>query len=68
LIEPVVRAGKRVARAPALAEFRARAARELARLPLPLKRLEPEYEYPTTVSPALKALAAEADRKTSSTR
>jgi nicotinate phosphoribosyltransferase len=68
LIEPVVRAGKRVARAPALAEIRARAARELARLPLPLKRLEPEYEYPTTVSPALKALAAEADRKTSSTR
>jgi len=68
LIEPVVRAGKRAGSAPTLAEIRARAARELARLPLPLKRLEPGYEYPTTVSPALKALAAEVDRKAGSAR
>ena len=68
LIEPMVCAGKRVARAPTLAEIRTHAARELARLPLPLKRLEPGYEYPTTVSPALKALAAEVDRKAGSPR
>jgi nicotinate phosphoribosyltransferase len=68
LIEAVVRNGKRVARAPTLAEVRMRAARELSLLPLPLKRLESGYEYPTTVSPALKALAAEVDRKAGSTR
>ncbi len=61
LIVPVMRGGKRVTPAPTLAEIRARAAAELKRLPAPLKRLE-AFDYPVTISDALKALAAEADR------
>jgi nicotinate phosphoribosyltransferase len=61
LIEPVLRQGKRLAAAPTLAQIRERAARELARLPESLRRLE-AYDYPVTISEALKALAAEADR------
>jgi nicotinate phosphoribosyltransferase len=61
LIEPVMRGGKRLAPAPTLAQIRERAARELARLPEPLRQLQ-AFDYPVTVSSALKALAAEADR------
>ena len=61
LIVPVMRGGKRVAPAPTLAQIRERAAAELKRLPEPLKRLE-AFDYPVTISDALKALAAEADR------
>ena len=61
LIEPVMRAGKRLAPAPTLAQIRERAARELARLPEPLKRLE-GFDYPVTISDKLRALAVEADR------
>ena len=62
LIAPVMRAGKRVAPAPTLTQIRARAARDLARLPEPLKRLETGAAYPVTISDALKALAAQTDR------
>jgi nicotinate phosphoribosyltransferase len=58
LIEPVMRAGRRMAPATPLADIRARAARGLARLPDPLKRLKPGHGYPVTVSDQLKALAA----------
>ena len=61
LIEPVMRGGKRIAPAPALDAVRARAKRDLARLPGPLARLEPG-PYPVTVADKLAALAAEADR------
>jgi nicotinate phosphoribosyltransferase len=61
LVEPVMRAGKRLAPAPTLAQIRERAARDLARLPEPLRRLE-TCDYPVTISEALKSLAAEADR------
>jgi nicotinate phosphoribosyltransferase len=61
LIEQVMRGGKRVSPAPTLAQIRERAARDLARLPAPLKRLEAS-EYPVTIAEALKTLAAEADR------
>ena len=61
LIEPVMRGGKRLGPAPTLDAIRERAARDLARLPAPLARLEPG-DYPVTVADALKALAAEADR------
>jgi nicotinate phosphoribosyltransferase len=61
LIVEVMRGGKRVAPAPTLAEIRERAAAELKRLPEPLKRLE-AFDYPVTISDALKALAAEADQ------
>ncbi len=61
LIVPVMRGGKRLVPSPTLAQIRERAARELARLPEPLRRLEPGVDYPVTVAPALKALAAQVD-------
>jgi nicotinate phosphoribosyltransferase len=62
LIVPVMRGGKRLAR-PGLDEIRTYAARELARLPEALARLEPGARYPVTIAPALHELAAEADRE-----
>jgi nicotinate phosphoribosyltransferase len=64
LIVPVMRAGKRIAPAPALAEIRARAAADLARLPEPLAQLDPGAEYPVQLADALSALAAQLDAKT----
>jgi nicotinate phosphoribosyltransferase len=60
LIQHVMRAGKRVAPAPTLTQIRERAARDLARLPEPLRKLE-AFDYPVTIADALKALAREAD-------
>ena len=40
LIQPVMQGGRRLAPSPTLAEIRARAARELARLPEPLRQLD----------------------------
>ena len=62
LIAPVMRAGKRIAPAPTLAQIRERAARELDRLPEPLRRLEPGVDYPVQIS-KLSALAAQMDAK-----
>jgi nicotinate phosphoribosyltransferase len=62
LIAPVVRAGKRIRPAPTFAHMRERSARELARLPEPLRRLE-TADYPVRISENLKALAAEIDSK-----
>jgi nicotinate phosphoribosyltransferase len=64
LIIPVMSAGKRIAPSPTLAQIRERAARELARLPEPLRRLETGFEYPVKIADALKALAVKADEKT----
>ena len=61
LIELVMQGGKRLKPAPTLAEIRARAARDLERLPEPLRRLEPGASYPVEVSEALRRLAAEVD-------
>ena len=47
LIQPVMRDGRRVAPSPTLAEIRARAAADLARLPEPLRRLEPDGVFGT---------------------
>jgi nicotinate phosphoribosyltransferase len=63
LIVPVMRGGKRVGPPPSLAQIRERAARELARLPAPLRRLEAGIAYPVEISAKLKALAAEIDAK-----
>jgi nicotinate phosphoribosyltransferase len=60
LIVPVMRAGKRVAPSPTLAQIRERATRELARLPEALRKLEPGVIYPVKVADALTALAAQA--------
>jgi nicotinate phosphoribosyltransferase len=61
LIQLVMRNGRRVAPAPPLAEVRTRAARELARLPEPLRRLEPGASYPVAVGDALVKLADAVD-------
>jgi nicotinate phosphoribosyltransferase len=63
LIVPVLRQGKRLSSAETLATIRERAARELARLPEPLRRLEQETPYPVKVSDALTRLAAEASKR-----
>jgi nicotinate phosphoribosyltransferase len=61
VIVQVMRGGKRLAPAPTLAQIRERVAAQLAKLPEPLQRLE-AFDYPVTISEALHALAAEADR------
>ena len=63
LLQLVVRDGRRVAPLPSLAEARARAAADLARLPEPLRRLEERPTYPVTVAPAVRALAAALDAR-----
>ncbi len=62
LIVPVMRGGKRLAPAPTLAQIREHAARDLARLPEPLRQLVPGVDYPVQISDALMRLAKEADR------
>jgi len=54
---------KRLAPSPPLAEIRARAARNLAQLPEPLRALQPQPAYPVQVADALLRLAAEVDRR-----
>jgi len=61
LIELVMQAGKRLEPSPTLDQIRARAARELERLPESLRKLEPDASYPVEVSDALRRLAAEVD-------
>ncbi len=61
LIVPVMRKGKRIAPSPTLAQIRERAARDLARLPEPLARLEIGIDYPVKVADALTALANRID-------
>jgi nicotinate phosphoribosyltransferase len=63
LIALVMQNGRRVGPAPTLDEIRRRAAREFARLPEPLRRLEPGTTYPVEVAEELKDLAAEVDRR-----
>jgi nicotinate phosphoribosyltransferase len=63
LLELVMKEGRRVAPTPALADIRARAARELERLPEALRALEPDMTYPVDIAQALTALAAEVDSR-----
>jgi nicotinate phosphoribosyltransferase len=63
LIVPVMKSGRRLGPRPALAEIRARAALGLARLPEPLRRLEPGATCPVEVADALKRLADDVDRR-----
>jgi nicotinate phosphoribosyltransferase len=63
LVGPVMRAGKRIAPAPTLFQIREHAARELARLPEWLRRLEKSEDYPVRLSEKLKVLAAKATTK-----
>jgi len=66
LVALAMRGGKRVATAPTLAQVRERAARNLAALPEPLRKLKAAPEYPVTISEKLSALAARMDKKTRS--
>jgi nicotinate phosphoribosyltransferase len=63
LLRLVMREGRRVASPVTLVDCRARAARELSRLPQALRRLEPAMTYPVEVAPALEHLAGEVDRR-----
>ncbi|HTO81325.1 MAG TPA: nicotinate phosphoribosyltransferase [Methylomirabilota bacterium] len=62
LLRPAMRQGRRVDGFPDLAAARRHAAEELARLPAPLRRLEP-CPYPVEVAPALRRLAEDCDRR-----
>jgi nicotinate phosphoribosyltransferase len=63
LIQAVIRNGRRLQPPPTLAEIRARAARDLERLPEPLRRLDPDARHPVTVADALERLAGEVDSR-----
>jgi nicotinate phosphoribosyltransferase len=63
LICSVMHRGKRVSASPSLGEIRAHAARELERLPVPLRELEPGTSYPVELGKALLDLAAEFDHR-----
>ena len=64
LIRPVMKDGKQIGGLPALNDIRERCAEQLARLPEPLRHLEPEATYPVAVSDALRDLAESVDRET----
>ena len=63
LLVPVMRGGRRTGSPPALSTIRARAAKNLERLPERLRRLEQGAAYPVTVAKPLIELAAEMDRR-----
>jgi nicotinate phosphoribosyltransferase len=60
LLQPMMRAGRRIAPSPTLAEIRARAAYDLSLLPEPLKQLRPAI-YPIEVGDALIGLTEAVD-------
>jgi nicotinate phosphoribosyltransferase len=62
LLVPAMRDGRRIG-AQTLAQGRERVARELARLPEPLRGLAQAEPYPVAVADALKRLAADVDRR-----
>jgi nicotinate phosphoribosyltransferase len=64
LLVPVMRAGRRLAPTASLAECRARVRQQLAALRPGLRDLDCEAEYPVEVTPAVRALADEVDRRT----
>jgi len=64
LIQPMMRDGRRLAPAPTLAQLRERALAALETLPEPLRRLDAApTPYRAEVTPALRALADEVDRR-----
>jgi nicotinate phosphoribosyltransferase len=63
LLTLVIQGGRRVGPQPTLAETRAHAREQLARLPEPLRRLEAGAIYPVQVGKRLEELASEVDRR-----
>jgi nicotinate phosphoribosyltransferase len=66
-LQPAMRKGRRIPGLPTLGTARRYAAAELSRLPESLRQLDP-FRYPVAVAPALAALAAQCDARTSSVR
>ena len=62
LLQPVMKEGRRVTPAPTLAEVREQVASQLARLPEPLRALEPAPAFEVRISSALQDLAQTVDR------
>jgi nicotinate phosphoribosyltransferase len=67
LLQLVMQGGRRVAPSPTLAEIRARAARDLARLPEPLRRRESGTSYPVHIGETLQRRAGEVDSRLAAT-
>ena len=63
LIQPVMKNGQRLHPRPTLVDIRARATRDLERLPERLRRLEAGTFYPVQVTERLVRLAAEVDQR-----
>ncbi len=63
LLVPVMRDGRRLAKATPLLDIRQRAKDNLSRLPESLRRLQEAFEYGVEIAPALQALAAEVDQR-----
>jgi nicotinate phosphoribosyltransferase len=63
LLRPVMRAGTRLEAPTSLTDIRARTAAELATLTEPLRRLEPAAAYLVEVSPTLRRLTEDVDRR-----
>lgn len=63
LLQPVMRAGKRLGPPAPLSELRTRTAAELARLPEPLRQLQEGAAYPVRIAQVLQDLAAAVDRR-----
>ena len=66
LLDCVMRDGRRLRASPSLDEIRVRAKRDLERLPEPLRRLEPDANYPVEIGADLVDLAALVDSRTRS--
>jgi nicotinate phosphoribosyltransferase len=62
LLRPAMRQGRRIGVPPSLAETRRFAAAQLARLPEPLRRLEP-FSYEVEIGAPLRALARDVDAR-----
>lgn len=63
LLQPVMRAGRRIAPSPPLGEARRHALGELQRLPERLRSLRTEAAFRPEASAALRALVVEVDRR-----
>jgi nicotinate phosphoribosyltransferase len=63
LLDCVMRNGRRLRASPSLDDIRARAKRDLERLPEPLRRLEPDATYPVEIAADLVELAALVDSR-----
>jgi nicotinate phosphoribosyltransferase len=63
LLVPVMRGGRMLDPRPSLADARRRCARDLARLPDRLRRLEAGAPYPVAVGPALEHMAEQVDQR-----